>query len=113
MNEELKNKINEKKDTFIDAAKEKGNALLEWCIDNPLKAGIIFSILTKVGKTAVSEHKYRRDERKRHTREYDPSLGLYYDLKRPLTNREKLELSRRHQNGESIGDILNSFNVLY
>ena len=55
MNEELKNKINEKKDTFIDAAKEKGNALLEWCIDNPLKAGIIFSILTKVGKTAVSE----------------------------------------------------------
>lgn len=42
MNEELKDKFNKKKDSILSKAKEKGEALLGWAIDNPIKAGVYF-----------------------------------------------------------------------
>lgn len=113
MNEELKDKFNKKKNSVLSKAKEKGEALLGWAIDNPIKAGVIFLILSRVGQSAMRERRHRWSSIDRECHEYDPSLGVYYDLRRPLTNKEKLELSRRHANGEAIGDILASFKVLY
>lgn len=43
---------------------------------------------------------------------YDPSLGHYWALRRALSTAEALELDRRHQAGERIGDILDSMKVL-
>ncbi len=112
MTDETREKIKTKKDETINKAKEKGNKVLDWMVDNPMKTSIIAAVLGRIVTNVYREHKYQRAERARNTREYDPSLGMYYDLRRPLTNKEKLELSRRHSNGESIGDILESFHVL-
>lgn len=112
MDENIKNKLNEKKATFTVKAKEKGTALANWCIDHPVQASAITALIARVVRTAMKEHRYQKEEYARRTREYDPSIGMYYDLRRPLTNKEKVELSKRHKRGESIGDILSSFNVL-
>ena len=112
INDEVKAKFKEKKDKAVNQVKEKGNAVLDWMVDNPVKAGIVVTFGTKILGTALNNFKTRKNVYNRNTREYDPSLGFYYDLRRPLTNKEKLELSRRHNNGEEIGDILDSFNVL-
>lgn len=112
MNEETKQKFEAKKTSCITKAKEYGNSILNWAIDHPVQAGLVVSFLTKLSQKALVEHRDRKNELRRRTREYDPTIGVYYDLKRPLTNKEKLELSRRHKNGEPIGDILDEFNVL-
>ena len=112
MTDETREKLKNKRDKAFNTAKTKGNAILDWMVENPMKTSILVAILSKFGVSIYREAKYRRVERDRQTREYDPSMGFYYDLRRPLTNKEKLELSRRHNNGEPIGDILASFKVL-
>lgn len=112
MTDETKEKIRNKKDDAVNKAKEKGNKVLDWMVENPVKTSIIAAVLGRIFAATYREYRYNRAERAKNTREYDPSLGMYYDLRRPLTNKEKLELSRRHNNGESIGDILESFHVL-
>ena len=43
---------------------------------------------------------------------WDPKLGMYYQLRRKMTNEQRLELDRRKEAGESIGNILASMKVL-
>lgn len=43
---------------------------------------------------------------------YDRSMGHYWKLKRSLTNREWLEVSKRRKKGEAVADILESMRVL-
>lgn len=45
-------------------------------------------------------------------RVYDRSLGHYWELKRKLRNDEWAEIKNRKQEGESLGDILESLKVL-
>lgn len=112
VNEEIKEKFKAKKTEAANKVKDKGNAVLNWMVDNPVKAGIVVTFGTKLLSSIFRNYKDRKNAYNRSTREYDPSLGLYYDLRRPLTNKEKLELSRRHNNGEAIGDILDDFKVI-
>ena len=44
---------------------------------------------------------------------YDPRTGLHWQLRRPLSNSERMELERRRRLGEDAGDILSSMRVLY
>lgn len=43
---------------------------------------------------------------------WDPKLGMYYQLRKKMTNAQRLELDRRKEQGESIGNILASMKVL-
>ncbi len=43
---------------------------------------------------------------------YDRSLGHYWRLRRPLSNREWVAIEKRRKHGERLADILNSMNVL-
>lgn len=43
---------------------------------------------------------------------YDPSLGHYWQLRRKLNNSDWLKINKRKANGEKLGDILESMNVL-
>ena len=43
---------------------------------------------------------------------WDPKLGMYYQLRKKMTNEQRLELDRRKNAGESIGNILASMKVL-
>ena len=112
MDEQIKEKLNTQKENIITKLKDKGNALLNWSIDHPIQASFLIALVGRACKGAMRERRNHIEDTRRQMREYDPSLGLYYDLRRSLTNKEKLELSKRHQSGESIGDILQSFRVL-
>lgn len=107
-NQSVKEKFEEKKNGFITRVKEKANNAANWAMDHPVQTAVISSILAKLVRTGYSSYKTRQ----RDVRTYDPTIGSYYDLKRPLTNKEKLELSERHKSGESIGDILAGMRVL-
>lgn len=43
---------------------------------------------------------------------YDPSMGFYWETKRPLTNNQKLMIEQRHRNGEGYGKILKELHLL-
>lgn len=43
---------------------------------------------------------------------YDRSLGHYWKLRRELTNSEWVEIDKRKNNGERLGDILEELKVL-
>lgn len=44
---------------------------------------------------------------------YDPRTGLHWQLRRPLSNSERMELERRRRLGEDAGSILADMRVLY
>ena len=91
-----------------------------WAIENPEQAGqaivgLIGMVIAGGSKIAYDVSKKREkkkldDENERET--YDPRIGLYFYTKRPLTNREKLELSRRMKAGEMKADILYDMNLI-
>lgn len=43
---------------------------------------------------------------------YDPSMGDWWDLKKPLTNNERLEMEARVANGELRGEVLRDMGKL-
>ena len=43
---------------------------------------------------------------------YDPSRGFYYELKKKLSNAQRIEIARRRNQGEDLARILLDMNVL-
>lgn len=66
----------------------------------------------KIGKSLASSHNIAEEERIKEEYWYDRSLGHYWALKRRPTKKECLEIDRRKQNGERLGDIFESMNLL-
>lgn len=72
-------------------------------------AGIaVGQVCKSVARTAA----IKQDDRKRNLEVWDPVNGFRWQLKRKMTNNEKLILDSRHRNGESIGDILYDMKLL-
>lgn len=96
--------------------KEKYDGVKDWCCENPqLVVTIAASAvgLATTGIKAVSRHhNLRQQERIKEEYCYDPKLGHYWTLKRPLKNNEWLEIDRRRARGERMANILRSMKVL-
>lgn len=54
----------------------------------------------------------RSEAKKRESRVYDPAMGDWWDLKKPLTNNERLELESRVAEGELRGNVLREMGKL-
>ena len=65
-----------------------------------------------LGGKVVSRNKVAKEEKRRATDIYDPSSGIHWNTKKKLTEKQKLEIDRRHRSGESYGEILNSMKLL-
>lgn len=85
---------------------------LNWCdkyrwlillVGTLVSGGITLATKRYSAKNAVE---YRKKE------VWDASLGTWWQLKRPLTNAEKMQLQNAKQNGVSIGDALKQMGVL-
>jgi putative protein kinase ArgK-like GTPase of G3E family len=62
---------------------------------------------------AISRHnKLTQEKSLKELFVWDPKLGLYYQLRKAMTNSQRLELERRKEAGESIGQILASMKLL-
>lgn len=66
----------------------------------------------KVVKTIGRHHNLKQEERNKELYCWDASLGHYWKLRRPLKNDDWTFINRRKNAGESLGDILESMNVL-
>ena len=96
-------------------AKENAKQLGQWAVEHPgeslalLSAGGAF--VGGINKLANKVEK-RRDEKEREKEYYDPQTWNWVHTKRKLTAKEKVELSTRRQNGESVTQILDSMKLL-
>ena len=90
----------------------------QWFNEDPRRILAVGSVVVVGGKKAIDTIKNLKptqaelDRRWQDLHVYDHSLGCHYDLKRKMTNNEKLELARRKERGEKTGDILRDMKLL-
>lgn len=70
------------------------------------------AVLGKGIKALSQHHNLKMEERNKDRRLYDTSLGHYWELKRKLCNDDWVQINRRRNRGESLGDILDEMRVL-
>lgn len=97
----IRNKLND----FRDWYKQNREVIL---VLGPIVITGATTLIRVVGKN-VNLHK-EKDLKTLYC--YDRSLGHYWALRRPLTNREWIEIDRRKKNGERLADILSELKVL-
>jgi hypothetical protein len=111
---EFKNQA--KAETFKRKVKSKVTALGKWYWDNKeytipatvAIAGFATKGLGKIGKELAAQ----REMNHRDLKSWDPRLGEWLDLKRKLTNSEKVMLDNRMAKGERKIDVLADLGVL-
>ena len=91
----------------------------EWIKENPREAaaiatGVLLGI-GAAGKGIASVDRRIQAAQERHDDKckiYDPSLDIWWETKRGLTNAQALEYQRRVAAGEKRGDVLKDMKVL-
>ncbi|BDE86942.1 hypothetical protein CE91St42_14000 [Oscillospiraceae bacterium] len=73
---------------------------------------VVLAGTAAVVKTVGRRVNLRKEEALKNLYCYDRSLGHYWRLRRPLSNREWVSIERRRKHGERLADILDSMNVL-
>lgn len=111
--------VKEKAESTWDKTKKNAKKFFGWIKDNPEEAaaiatGLLLGIgaagkgVASVGRR-VDAARDRRDEK---CKIYDPSLDIWWDTKKGLSNAQALEYQRRVANGEKRGDVLKDMKVL-
>lgn len=65
----------------------------------------------KAIKSGAKRYEVRAEEKKRKLTVYDPSIGCYIDLKRPLKSSEKVMLGTKPKD-VTVTQVLNSLNLI-
>lgn len=115
--EEFKGKVKDKYLAFRDKLGRVKDAVKIWAKENPDEAaGLVCSAVFVGGGAVVSAAQKKRKEKEeieeRECRQWDPVSGQYYYIKRPMKDREKLELDRRMAAGERKGAILHDMRLI-
>lgn len=66
----------------------------------------------KITKLVLKHQNLKQEEHNKEEYCYDRSLGHYWALRRPLSNKEWLEIDSKKRNGERLSDILSEMKVL-
>lgn len=109
-------KRREFKEKMKETASRAYNKTKDFCINHKeVVVPIAITLATGAVKLSKMALKHRNLKQEEHNKEeycYDRSLGHYWKLRRPLTNKEWLEIDSRKKNGERLSDILSSMRVL-
>lgn len=104
------------KTTYNEKVKPQVKNAVEWSIEHWYIVGPAATFVGNRVKKYIDERpKEKRIEEQKYLKEiyvWDPSLGHYWQLRRPLTNSEWLEIDRRRGAGERMSTILTSLRVL-
>ena len=104
------------KEKMKETASRGYNKAKDFCINNKeIVVPIAITLATgavKLGKLAMKSKNLNKEERLKEEYCYDRSLGHYWALRRPLSNKEWLEIDSRKRNGERLSDILSEMKVL-
>jgi hypothetical protein len=112
------NTIEHTRDTVADISEDFHDItkdVKEFVINNPhatiailsAAASIIRAIRGYTVSNRINRITYQKDYRW-----YDPHTGFTWDLKRKLTNNDRLEITRRIRNGEDVYDILRNIRAI-
>lgn len=112
----VKDWIKDKADTVRAIGVAKRMQFNEWAKAHPYEAasigvaglGAVVEIVRRIDRKA----KIRKEEDLKDRYVYDRSLGSYWHLRRKPTQKERLEIERRKNNGEKYGAILTSMKLL-
>lgn len=96
--------INRKRD--LDAAREE-HPMIFWTVVLTLASGGIDLI-----KLGIRSHNLKMEDALKTLRCYDRKGGHYWELIRPVSNSEWLEIKDRMANGEQLGDLLKEIGAL-
>ena len=105
-------------DKIKSKAKDKKDKFVNWVKDDPRKLIAIGSVVVVGGKKLYEGIKHIQptqaelDRRWHETHIYDRSIGMYYEIKRPMSANESILFSQRKARGELTGDILMSMRLL-
>lgn len=104
------------KEKIVGTAVKAYDKAKDFCINNKeVVIPVAVTLATgavKLGKLAMKSKNLNKEEQLKEEYCYDRSLGHYWKLRRPLTNKEWLEIDSRKKNGERLSDILSSMKVL-
>lgn len=96
-----------------EARKKKA---IDWWEENKAAAIVVVpiagTVLAKGIQVIGKSINLHIEERNKDRRLYDTSLGHYWELKRKLNNHDWVQINRRRNEGESLGDILEEMRVL-
>lgn len=110
----LKEKFHEKK----QEAKEKLHNAKEWCGKHKTELIAFGTVIIPAGveivKTVAKKDNLREERELKEKFVYDRSdgMGIYYELNRKLSGKEKLQIRERKADGEALFRILEDMNVL-
>lgn len=112
--EKLRDKFSEAKTKLKNKAGEAGRRIADHAETILKLTPIVLAIATGTVKfiRTVRGSAADRHEDRMGKCYYDPSSGFHWDLRRKLTNEERIEISRRKREGEFTEDILKSMRVL-
>lgn len=105
---------------FKAKTKEKYNQTKEWCEEHkelvlaavPVVIGGVFEVI-KTGMKYHDRAEEREAELKKRCSEWDPKVGSYVDIVRPLTGDEKEEIARRtREEGVTKTELLKQMGLL-
>ena len=98
---------------WIETQKRKA---LQWWDENKgtivIVAPVVGGVLAKLIKAIGRHHNLVLERRNKDLRIYDASLGHYWELNHKLRKEDWIQINRRKNLGESLGEILNSMKVL-
>lgn len=97
-------------------AGRKKDELSVWIGENKemlkIAAPVIIGGGLELVKVLVKRSNVSREEALKKNFIYDRSNGHYYELKRQPKNRQWIEIDRRKEGGEKVGDILQDMRLL-
>lgn len=96
--------------------KDRLNNAIKWCSDNKEVLIIVVPVaiagitaVAKLGGKLIGTYNEKVLQNKSI---YDHSFGTYWQLRRALTNNDRLIIDRRRAAGEKLGDILKDMRLL-
>lgn len=97
---------------FKSKVKEKAVKAGYWVVDNKEFVAVAAPMVLGLSRFAWKNSRLKEEKRLKTKFVYDRSGGFYWELRRPMTTRERREFDRRKAYGERTGNILADMRVL-
>ena len=99
-----------------DKAEDVIEDVLDWMIQNPeAAAGILVPISIagiRSSQSLIVSHRLKKEHQRADRTWYDRSTGLRWDLRRKMTNRDRLIISQMKSQGVETIDILTRLRLI-
>ncbi len=112
----IKNSIKTGFDILKDKAIDYGIATIKWVKDNPeiITAVLVPTAIAGIrsGQSLIVSHRVNKQNERADRTWYDRSTGLRWELKRKMSNNDRMAITKLKAEGMSTIDILMKLNLI-